>query len=85
MRIFLHDTAQLYIRTFVLVGEICILLGLQCTTVFVHCAYVCVQVGKEFDALIIDTAAPHGAPVFDIFDGDTVEVRALHSVLNMTV
>jgi guanine deaminase len=31
------------------------------------------KVGKEFDALIIDTAAPHGAPVFDIFDGDTVE------------
>ena len=40
---------------------------------------VCLQVGKEFDALIIDTAAPRGAPVFDIFDGDTVEVSVLHT------
>ena len=30
--------------------------------------------GKEFDALIIDTAAPHGDPVLDVFDDDTEEV-----------
>ena len=30
--------------------------------------------GKEFDALIIDTNAPQGDPVFDVFDGDTIEV-----------
>jgi guanine deaminase len=29
------------------------------------------QVGKEFDALIIDTAAPCGNPVFDLFERDT--------------
>lgn len=31
------------------------------------------HVGKEFDALIIDTAAPHGDPVLDVFDDDTEE------------
>ena len=30
--------------------------------------------GKEFDALIIGTAAPHGDPVFHIYDTDTIEV-----------
>ena len=38
-------------------------------------SYFCsVQVGKEFDALIIDTAAPQGAPTFDTFEDDTIEV-----------
>lgn len=32
------------------------------------------QVGKEFDALIIDTDAPQGAPTFDTFEEDTIEV-----------
>ena len=40
-----------------------------------HFMVCCVQqVGKEFDALIIDTKAPLGDPVFDIFDSDTIEV-----------
>lgn len=33
-----------------------------------------VQVGKEFDALIIDTAAPQGDPVFDTFEDNAEEV-----------
>ena len=32
------------------------------------------QVGKEFDALVIDTKAPHGDPVFDVFDTDSMDV-----------
>ena len=33
------------------------------------------QVGKQFDALLIDTAAPVQFPVFDVFEGDSIEVR----------
>ena len=32
------------------------------------------QVGKQFDALLIDTTAPAQFPVFDVFEGDSVEV-----------
>ncbi len=32
------------------------------------------QVGKQFDALLIDTTAPAQFPVFDVFKGDSVEV-----------
>ena len=35
--------------------------------------------GKEFDALIIDTAAPKGAPVFDVFESDTDKVGCPHT------
>ena len=33
------------------------------------------QVGKQFDALVVDTSAPHDpAPVFDTFQGDEFDV-----------
>ena len=32
------------------------------------------KVGKQFDALLIDTTAPVQFPVFDVFEGDSVEV-----------
>ena len=35
--------------------------------------------GKEFDALVVDVSAPHGNPVFDVFDSDHVEVCECHS------
>ena len=41
------------------------------------------QVGKDFDALLIDTSAPQGHPVFDVFDKDTVEVASMHACLNV--
>lgn len=44
-----------------------------CTSVN-ECHFCSLQVGKEFDALIIDTAAPQGAPTFDTFEDDTIEV-----------
>ncbi len=33
------------------------------------------QVGKEFDALLVDTSAPQPHPVFDVFEKDTMEVQ----------
>lgn len=38
-----------------------------------HCS-LCPQVGKQFDALLVDTAAPSSYPVFDTFEMDTTEV-----------
>ena len=35
----------------------------------------CTQVGKEFDALLVDVKAPKCHPVFDIFDQDSFDVR----------
>ena len=40
------------------------------------------QVGKQFDALLIDTAAPAQFPVFDVFEGDSIEVRSI-SVISL--
>ena len=39
------------------------------------------QVGKQFDALLIDTAAPAQFPVFDVFEGDSIEVRTSQSTV----
>ena len=36
------------------------------------------QVGKQFDALVIDTAAPSHYPVFDTFTGESFDVREIH-------
>lgn len=48
----------------------------------VHSLYPCSdQVGKEFDALIIDTKAPQDDPVFDVFDSDTVEVSVMLKIV----
>ena len=47
---------------------------IKCAEFLVRCLQ---QVGKEFDALIIDTKAPLGDPVFDTFDSDTIEVSFL--------
>lgn len=38
------------------------------------------QVGKEFDALLVDTSAPKEDPVFDVFDKDSMEVRVCQSI-----
>ena len=37
------------------------------------------QVGKQFDALLIDTTAPT-PPVFDVFDQDTLHVSKIHQL-----
>ena len=37
------------------------------------------QVGKQFDALLIDTTAPT-PPVFDVFDQDTLDVSKIHQL-----
>ena len=42
------------------------------------------KVGKEFDALLVDTAAVAGTgqlPVFDVFPCDSFEVFSIHTFL----
>ena len=37
-----------------------------------------VQIGKQFDALLIDVKAPQSSfPVFDVFSEDTLDVRLI--------
>ena len=65
-----------------------------CPIVVIDIACCCalwslLQVGKEFDALLIDVQAPSfssGLPVFDVFKKDTLDVRHIILIIaNMHV